>query len=243
MTEELPEEDINRAARDLVGPTEPAGRYDFLFQEDGVPDPLDQQMQSWPELTQQQREIFLPYVPAGNKEADMTSRYDYLVGKDDLPELSVEKARMTHTSNDLRLPTLASEGLAANEFEGYQIDPVIMELVNRSLGGGGTSLDKVRQVRTDAGLREVLARYFLHKISVNLRVMPDRVAKNVEKAGPTDSYPRKLSSREYASILAVSMLDGSFKGSGSDEIVLDEKTNIAIQGQHRYAADLLVHLA
>lgn len=68
-------------------------------------------------------------------------------------------------------------------------------------------------------------------------LMPDRVRNNTEKAERVDGYPmRRMRSREYATLLALSMLDGTFNQKGvsvQEQIQVNEDR---VEGQHRLGA-------
>src|SRR5487761_1570224 len=83
-------------------------------------------------------------------------------------------------------------------------------------------------------------RYLLGKTDryANAGVMPDRVVRNTGKSPDKGGYPiSSMTSREYAALLALAMLDGTFndrKVSSTDSI--KEANGQVAQGQHRSAA-------
>lgn len=108
----------------------------------------------------------------------------------------------------------------------------------------------VDAVHADAGLRVQLGQHFIVKISaIPPDELPNRVRSNKEKS-PNYSHLHglrpKLTSREYVSLLAVRMLDGSYDNSDDstqvDGIVLNRQGTAIEYGQHRYTAKLLLGL-
>lgn len=106
---------------------------------------------------------------------------------------------------------------------------------------GVEALDRlIEHVRTDPNLRYDLGKYFMVKIEENWRIMPDRVAADVQKRPNHRGYKRfsYLSGREYAALLALSMIDGTFHNPAHDPV---KRTNGRVElGQHRAAAELLL---
>jgi hypothetical protein len=89
-------------------------------------------------------------------------------------------------------------------------------------------------LRTDDELRVKLGEFLLQKQDA-LTYLPGRFHRDGQKKNANYSgYPRGLSSREYAALLALSMLDGTYKKSLSDPIEIEYGE--AIRGQHRYVA-------
>ena len=89
-------------------------------------------------------------------------------------------------------------------------------------------------LRTDNELRVKLGEFLLEKQD-GLRYLPARFHQNNQtKNANYIGYPSGLSSREYAALLALSMLDGTYKKPTSDPIEIEYGD--AIRGQHRYAA-------
>jgi len=74
--------------------------------------------------------------------------------------------------------------------------------------------DMPELLRMNGELRIALGRYLIDKFSAIVTQLPDRVVTNSEsnmKSPGHAGYPDKMLSRDYASVLALSMLDGTFK--------------------------------
>lgn len=93
--------------------------------------------------------------------------------------------------------------------------------------------DMAKVLRDDPELRVQLGVYLLEKLET-VGPLPKRFYGSATKNPNYVGY-RNMTSREYAALLALSMLDGTFKNpSGSDPI--ESKYGDIIRGQHRYAA-------
>ncbi|MDQ3065309.1 MAG: hypothetical protein M3Q36_03505 [bacterium] len=180
-------------------------------------------------LDERQKELFAPY-----KEEELPDStvevYSRLFDKEFVDSRYVEGAAV-RPSKSCRVPTAESLSAALNVISG-PIDPRIKELV---VGGAEELRDTVRN---NGEVREALAGYLLAKIG-KVPHMPHRVTFNEPKSPNVPGYATyKIPGQEYAVLLALSMLDGSFQGDGADTILMHGKT--AEQGQHRFAARLLL---
>jgi hypothetical protein len=96
-------------------------------------------------------------------------------------------------------------------------------------------------VRSNVDLRYELGSYFLDKIQAHASEMSDRVRRNTQK-NPNHRTWRHLGSmgsRAYASLIALSMLDGTFIDPDHDPVEYDDQGKVKL-GHHRDAAfDLL----
>jgi hypothetical protein len=89
-------------------------------------------------------------------------------------------------------------------------------------------------LRTNNELRVKLGEFLLQKFD-GMHYLPSRLYQHNQLKSPNYAgYEGKMTSREYAALLAIGMLDGTFKKSLSDPIELEYGE--AIRGQHRYAA-------
>ena len=105
---------------------------------------------------------------------------------------------------------------------------------------GSELIDLVEAIRTDAGVRQVLGAHFLDLVKrLPPELSPRRVRSDGEKAGHYTGTRGKMNSTEYAALLALRMLDGSYDDegdtSGADAIERDAR-GVATIGQHRQAA-------
>jgi hypothetical protein len=104
----------------------------------------------------------------------------------------------------------------------------------------------VKQLQTDAAFRVELGAYLRDKIDrKDLEYMlPYRVRLNTQKSPVLSQYKsvmNRLTSRDYSSMIALSMLDGTFDvdKSQSETITYDSRTDEGV-GQHRTAAKVLL---
>ena len=102
-------------------------------------------------------------------------------------------------------------------------------------------------MRNNKDLRIEVGVYLLAKIDRLFHQMPERIQDDTEKKPSTEGYNHipVMTSREYATLLAISMLDGTFddKRVGGDTIEYREGTDKVILGQHRAAAQKLISLS
>lgn len=218
-----------------------ATNYDYLFKE---PQPLvvDEAMRSeWPVLDERQRKLFAPFSKP-EEEVEQLVNYDYLFSSQDQPELSVGRAAVIKSKDSIRTTTEESEREAAIELISPAIDPVIIAIISQHVPETATSVERVKAIYNDAAVREELARYILGKINKVIHKMPDRVVRNTQKKPDWIGYEGYITSREYATLLAISMLDGSYKREPSmqDFGIEYDKNGQVILGQHRAAARLLL---
>lgn len=92
--------------------------------------------------------------------------------------------------------------------------------------------DIAKLVQENEELRTELGIHLLTKLH-EMTHLPSRFSTSEAKNPNYDGY-RRMTSHEYAAILALSMLDGSFKASQGDAIESDYGD--IIRGQHRWAA-------
>lgn len=93
--------------------------------------------------------------------------------------------------------------------------------------------DMPELLRTNDELRIALGMHLLNKFSTIVTMLPDRVATNSEhnlKSPNHAGYPDKMRSRDYADMLALSMLDGTFR----------KRRDAGETSQHRDAAQMVL---
>ena len=128
---------------------------------------------------------------------------------------------------------VTDESLADAEQVARYSDPDIKEFLTMvKMDNPGKDIKEL--LRTDDELRVKLGEFLLQKQDA-LTYLPGRFHRDGQtKNANYSGYPSGLSSREYAALLALSMLDGTYKKSLSDPIEI--KYGEAIRGQHRYVA-------
>jgi len=126
------------------------------------------------------------------------------------------------------------------------LDPGIMDIIKFHTGDEGLSASTARKaVLANDELRFTLGEYFLQKAHAAVvdGIMPKRVAddSNNKTPGHGGYSSSSMSSSEYSSLLALSMIDGTFSNvsAESDSIDRDDNGEI-IRGQHRGAAQILL---
>lgn len=103
--------------------------------------------------------------------------------------------------------------------------------------------DLPRMLRENPDMRTEVGAYLLEKIAV-MHNLPDRVASNLQgdaKSPNHGGYDRNYAGQVYAVILALAMLDGTFKWAenDSDSVEKNEYGDVTL-GKHRYAAYMVL---
>ena len=92
-------------------------------------------------------------------------------------------------------------------------------------------------IREKNELRVELGEYILQKLESSSIALPDRVLRNEQKNINYTGYDYpNVSSREAVALIALSMLDGTFKRTPHDPVEIDEITESVVCGQHRWTA-------
>lgn len=112
---------------------------------------------------------------------------------------------------------------------------------------GMDAIHATNKILTDEPTRLEIARYLMQKADSIAESLPDRVRVNGEKSVSHSGYARhKMQSREYAVLLALSMIDGTFISENSlrEPVEFYSKGNRTEinGGQHRLAAIQLLEL-
>lgn len=102
----------------------------------------------------------------------------------------------------------------------------------------------INEIRKNHELRCRLLEFFGRKLEVMRQLSPDDLSERVRYNDPDNlkhpnhlGYPDKMTSSEYAAVLALSMIDGSFDPDSEDDMESDtRKDGTPIYGQHREAA-------
>ena len=128
------------------------------------------------------------------------------------------------------LSTTAEDGRVREIFEAYNSGHYVGDV------------QAAEMLRTNNELRVAIGEYFIDKIATMGHQMPARVYDNGMKTPQARGYGgAEMTSREYASLLALSMLDGTFKAArAAHDPILVGESGVVELGQHRYAAHLLL---
>lgn len=120
-----------------------------------------------------------------------------------------------------------------------------LDALVKSLTPEGIKLDgMVDLIRTDKTIRLRLAEYLSKKLdAVPLLRLPERVATNSSGnlKNPNSPGYEKMTSREYATLLALAMIDGTFKNASAQYDKITTKDGYVTTGQHRAAAQLILY--
>lgn len=141
----------------------------------------------------------------------------------------------------LRERTTVTEESAQDAAMAYRYaDDEIKKMIRSQSGEAWQEADMAAVLRSNNELRVQLGAYFLEKME-HMDRLPERVWQNASNNMKNPNFPGysdiSMTSREYAAVLALSMLDGTFKAGRSphDKIGINQYSEV-IHGQHRYAA-------
>ena len=106
----------------------------------------------------------------------------------------------------------------------------------------------INEIRKNHELRCRLLEFFGRKLEVIRQLSPDDLPERVKYDDPGNlkhpnhpGYPDKMTSPEYAAVLALSMIDGSFNPELEENIESDRRKDVTpIYGQHREAAHVVL---
>ena len=106
----------------------------------------------------------------------------------------------------------------------------------------------INEIRKNHLLRCRLLKFFQKKLEVIRQLSPNDLPERVRYNDPDNrkhpnhpGYPDKMTSSEYAAVLALSMIDGSFNPELEENIESDRrKDGTPIYGQHREAARIVL---
>lgn len=185
----------------------------------------------------EQSDIITPYIEKHEQEKRM-QRFKEIFGA---PKVKA-KDRFGNNQDRVSLMSEQSRRDAIQTLTALR-DPVLKGIIGME---DQNPEDVVDTIFSDDTMRANIARYLMQKVTQNADMMPDRVRLNRGKMGNHPGYPSGMSSREYASVLALSMLDGTFVSERSikDPVEFITKGNSTEinGGQHRLAALRLLDL-
>ena len=172
--------------------------------------------------------------------------FDHLYDKNYVPSNNVEDAAVR---NPKGVPVSENSFNAAKEVIGsLATNPFLMQIINPE----GTLDPRVimNNIRSSYLTRCRLFEYLtsrLNNLAVdNPRALADRVRSNSEGNLKTpnhlggDYYKDRMRSREYAVVLAIAMIDGSFNVDRQDEVVTHYRDGKGRCGMHRDSARVLL---
>ncbi len=198
------------------------------------------------------KQLFSPVKDETGKN-DSDINYDSMFDQDIDPftskvehQTQIEAAIRT-TGNERLKVTAESMKMAEERLEIAGNGDPNLKLIFEKYSPKGTHLSEL--LRTNEDFRTDVGLYLLRKLdnlALNEMTMGQQIKDNSEKSPRTTGYSHipELRSREYATLLAISMLDGTFK----DELVQSDTIEYAddgevLLGQHRAAAKKIINLS
>jgi len=230
------------------------GSYDHLFRVEAEKGGLPSDQGFMPEAVRKPRleMLFAPALTLDQMPPHPPVNYDYLFEKNDTKRQQLvaqaaqqdaerrQKELSYHTVTD-ESRSAAAERLRLVRQHDSHIDALISSFERQK--DITDPAETVDMVRTDADLRYGLGSYLLEdKLPMRIHKMPERIIHNTGKNPKHRGYVHipGLRSQEYAVLLALSMIDGTFIGApNGDEI--ERKNGEVILGQHRAAAEELLY--
>lgn len=207
---------------------------------------------------QRNLELFAPlsYLqkPSAEKAVE-PENYDFLFADDDTYNSQAPKTDRFGNKERQWLPTEATRAAASERLiDAARKDAELVKLIQSQAGqiDLNNPLEVVDAIRLKPDFRLVVGSHLLKKMDgyANIAgVMPDRIERNTNKSPDKGGYNvANMTSREYATLLALSMIDGTFDDSmvsASDAIERQGTSGIGPvrQGQHRAAAMRVLEIA
>lgn len=222
----------------------------------GVPREAVQEVESARE--RRNRELFapLPYLQKPSAEkAPEPENYDFMFADDDTYYGQAPKADKFGNKERQWLPTEATRAAASSRLiDAARKDTELAKLIQSQAGqiDLGNPLAVVDAIRLKPDFRLAVGGHLLKKMDAYANIggaMPDRIERNTDKSPDKGGYHvANMTSREYATLLALSMIDGTFDDamvSASDRIERQGTSGIGPvrQGQHRAAAMRVLEIA
>lgn len=200
--------------------------------------------------------ITRPEIPSDTVEGDSGRKYDYLFGTDEERAVGLAAVQARSLANEPIRKEQAeydryinddTRRIASDQLK-YAIlrDPTLKGILEDH-SFIESSLEAVDALRTDVELRYDVGVYLLNKmnraVSDNPSSYGDRLVRNGNKRNDYHGMGvSQMTSRQYASYLALSMLDGSFNGDrqSADDSVRHDPSGKVINSQHRDAARSII---
>lgn len=185
-------------------------------------------------------------------DREVDKNYDFLFGTDEEHDMAIaafnakeradEPIRKAQKEHD-RYINQETRQLAVEQLQRTTSHDRGLRDILREHSFGEVSIDAVDAIRTDEGLRYDVGTYLLDKLNRSITENPrdygDRLVMNGNKRNDYHTLGEsRMTSRQYASYLALAMIDGSFNGdhqSSTDTVEYDDNGKV-INAQHRDAA-------
>ncbi|MBC7943426.1 hypothetical protein H7X68_02935 [Candidatus Saccharibacteria bacterium] len=201
--------------------------------------------------------LFSPIIRPELPQGDEDNEYDYLFGSD---EDVAEKLKLKQAESQKNAPILEAQKeydrfidkdtrrIASGRLEmAVSRDQGLKELLHQ-FGQDKTSVEAVDAIREDKELRYSVGVYLLEKLNRAVKDDPDsfgdRLVRNGDKKNDSKSHMSvpSMTSREYATYIALAKIDGSFNGDRetADDYVQYDSNGKVINAQHRDAANAIL---
>jgi hypothetical protein len=191
--------------------------------------------------------IFAPLITPEGAEPEFDEDYFHNLLHDTGPqEVTYEsiEAAAVRTGGKLKV-TEKTESHAKGELEhAIRRNGMLGDLLKGFAHSRGITANEelVKALREDLGLRVAVGKLFLDQLNIRAHYMPERIRRNEYKNSAIPEYKNRypMTSHEYASLLALSKIDGTFDNERVREPIDVRSDGQVISGQHRWAADNLL---
>ncbi len=185
--------------------------------------------QSPPRIARSVGAVGLEHTHSSSRiESERSEEEEHLRRLFAFPDASDDRMHMRTSVTDESLKDAENAYLATNS----DIKNVIHEFVAKKFR---IESEVAESIRNDDGLRLALGKHLLDKLN-RMHYLPSRLTNDQDIKRPNvQGYDESMTSKEYATLLAISMLDGTYKDSPGDKIYINRYGEVK-NGQHRYAA-------
>ncbi|MBC7764115.1 hypothetical protein H7Y29_00185, partial [Microbacteriaceae bacterium] len=142
---------------------------------------------------------------------------------------------------DMRLRVTAQSAEDAKIAYRYLDDATVREMIRKYAGDAWRENEMAKVLRENDDLRLEVGEYLLGKLET-LTHLPSRMYLDMTKNSGEEGYDRNLKSKEYATLIALSMLDGTFKSERATGDPVEMRHGSVTTGEHRYTALKLLGL-
>jgi hypothetical protein len=194
-----------------------------------------------PRLTRQEASAEQP-KPDSSGEVERYTRIINGQAPLEKPETPQERSYREMTEPYVDVPSAEQINDSLTRMREAEHDPIIEAIITKHVGGGSRDASTVELMRTNADLRYELGSYLLRDKIPHMRInrshdLSERVFYAGEKSPNHKGYNRlgKVRSDEYAVMIALSMMDGTYQKTGPADAI-ERKDGKVITGMHRAGA-------
>ncbi|MBC7868906.1 hypothetical protein H7X69_01885 [Candidatus Saccharibacteria bacterium] len=196
--------------------------------------------------------IFTPNARPELSESTNSTDYDYLWASEEEHAAGLARLRAESIANEPILKaqqehdkfvTQGTREVASDQLRNSMKYDIGLKEILKKYSFAEASLDAVDAIRTDKNVRYDVGVYLLDKLNNAVKRNPrgygDRLVANGQKRSDNHSrFAADTTSREYATCIALAMLDGSFNGDRqlADDNLKHDSNGKIINAQHRDAA-------